>query len=637
MKLDIEFNKLVKPSDDFFSFVNSEWIKNNPIPSDYSRWGSFVILTEENQKKVKEILEESYPEESKYNKLNILYKQGLDENTRKDISEIYDYLKEIKSCDTLQKLLQLVINYQMTWNIESPFRFTVFNDFDDSTYSILHIFTGGLGLPDRDYYFLENKSKERDEYKKFLQKFNDYFELSLDIDGIYDLEKQLAEFTHTKVQKRNPELLRNPRTLDQLKSEYPSFEFLSYFFEKLQVQPGKINISNPVFFANLNKLFYEISLNLWKDYFTYKFLHTVSSYLSVELEKLVFDFYGKFLTGTPEMKPLWKRSIDNVENQLGQLIGKKFVEKYFSERAKKEALEMIHYLKSELRNSIKNLDWMDNTSKTKALEKLDLMTIKIGYPDKWRAYKADLKFTNSYLKNNLLCNKDDNEYRFNKLYKPVDKTEWFMDPHAVNAYYSPSNNEIVFPAGILQPPFFSEHFDSALNFGGIGTVIGHEMTHGFDDEGSKFDGFGNLNIWWSEQDKQKFRSKTDIVKNQYDQYHINGDKVNGQLTLGENIADLGGVCIALEGFKNFLKQHPEKNISIDGFTPIQRFFLSYARIWRYSVRPEEMKKRLLTDPHSPPELRVNGILKNIDDFYLAFDVGESDKLYLDKSSRAKIW
>ena len=637
MKLDIDFNMSVKPSDDFFSYVNSEWIKKNPIPFDFSIWGSFVILSEENRKKVKEILEENYPTSDKYHRLNVLYFQGLDEEKRKNISEVYKYVSEIRSCDSISKLLKLIIDYQMSWNIESPIRLTVYNDFDDSTISILHLFTAGLGLPDRDYYLLDDKSKERNEYKKFLVNFNSYFDLSLDLDGIFNLEKQLAQYTHTKVEKRKPELLRNPRTLDQILQEYPSFDFLSYFFEKIELQPGKINISNPVFFANLNKLFYEVGLNLWKDYFVYKFLHTVSSYLSTDLEKLVFDFYGKTLSGTPEMKPLWKRTIDNTENQLGQLIGKKYVEGHFSENAKKEALEMIKYLKNELRTSITNLDWMDDTSKSKALEKLDMMNIKVGYPDVWREYKSELSFSNSYLLNNLLCNKDDNEYRFNKLYKPVDKNEWFMDPHLVNAYYSPSFNEIVFPAGILQPPFFSEEYDKALNFGGIGTVIGHEMTHGFDDEGCKFDGKGNLNIWCSEQDKKNFKNKTDTVKNQFNQYQIEGNQVNGELTLGENIADLGGVFISLEGFKKYLLQHPGENVPLDGFTPIQRFFLSYARIWRYSIRAEEMKKRLIIDPHSPPELRVNGILKNIDDFYTAFNVLESDKLYLDKSSRAKIW
>ena len=626
-----------KPGNNFFMYVNEKWLESNPIPNDFSDWGSFSVLEEINNEHVKDIVETQYPEGSDFNKFNILYNQGLDEKTRKNIDDIYTYVNEIKNSESINDLLKLVTDYQMTWNIGSPFYLSVYSDYDEANMNILHLSTGGLGLPDRDYYFLESKQNERNEYKLFLRKFCDYFKLNIDIDNIYNLEEQLAEHTYTRVQKRQTELLKNTRTLEQILSDYPSFDFVKYFFKKLNVPSGKINLSNPNYFFNLDKLYQESNLQLWKDYYTLKFLMSVKNYLSIDLDKICFDFYGKILNGTQEMKPLWKRVLSNTENQLGQLIGQCFVTKYFSSKAREDACEMITYLKNELGNSIKNLDWMENETKEKALEKLDNMKVKIGYPDKWRVYTSDVSKEYSYLKNNLMCNKSDNEYRLNNLYKEIDRTEWFMDPQTVNAYYSPSYNEIVFPAGILQPPFFSEKYDKALNFGGIGAVIGHEMTHGFDDQGCKYDTSGNLNNWWSESDYEKYKLKTLVLKNQFDNYVIEGINVNGELTLGENLADLGGVTIAIQGLKNYIKENPSENILIDGFTPIQRLFINYSRIWCSKSRPEATKQRLMTDPHSPALFRVNGIIKNIPDFYDAFNVETFNDLYIEPDNRAKIW
>lgn len=626
-----------QPANNFFMYVNEKWLESNPIPNDFSDWGSFSVLEEMNNENVKDIVETQYPEGSDFNKFNILYNQGLDEKTRKNIDDIYTYVNEIKNTESINDLLKLVTDYQMTWNIGSPFYLSVYSDYDEANMNILHLSTGGLGLPDRDYYFLESKQNERNEYKLFLRKFCDYFKLDIDIDSIYNLEEQLAEHTYTRVQKRQTELLKNTRSLEQILSDYPSFDFVKYFFKKLNVPSGKINLSNPNYFFNLDKLYQESNLQLWKDYYTLKFLMSVKNYLSIDLDKICFDFYGKILNGTQEMKPLWKRVLSNTEDQLGQLIGQCFVTKYFSSKAREDACEMITYLKNELGNSIKNLDWMENETKDKALEKLDNMKVKIGYPDKWRVYTSDVSKEYSYLKNNLMCNKSDNEYRLNNLYKEIDRTEWFMDPQTVNAYYSPSYNEIVFPAGILQPPFFSEKYDKALNFGGIGAVIGHEMTHGFDDQGCKYDTSGNLNNWWSESDYEKYKLKTMVLKNQFDNYVIEGINVNGELTLGENLADLGGVTIAIQGLKNYIKENSSENILIDGFTPIQRLFINYSRIWCSKSRPEATKQRLMTDPHSPALFRVNGIIKNIPDFYDAFNVETFNDLYIEPDNRAKIW
>lgn len=637
---DTVFSEEFKPSDNFYYWVNKHWIDNNPIPNEFSRWGSFVVLSETNNERIKQIVESQYSKDSVYNKFHLLYKQGMNEERRKDISEVITFINEIRSKNNIEELMRLIVDYQMSWGIGSPVSLSVFSDFENANMNILHLFSGGLGLPDRDYYLLDSKEHERTEYKKFMKRFQDYFGLNLDLDGIFELEKILAEHTYTKVQKRQPELLNNPRTIEDINKEYNKFGFVNYFFTALNVNPDKINLGNPKYFIKVNELFNTISLNLWKDYFCFRFLQSIKSYISIEAEQICFDFYGKILSGAKEMKPLWKRVIGNVQDQFGQLIGQCYVEQFFSEKAKKDALEMIHYLKLELRNKIQNLDWMEETTKEKALYKLDKMKVKVGYPDKehLRDYSKTHPLTeqNSYLRNNLICNLEDSLYRLSKLYKEIDRNEWFMDAYEVNAYYSPSYNEIVFPAGILQPPFFSADYDKALNFGGIGAVIGHEMTHGFDDQGSKYDGDGNLNNWWSEKDALHYKSKTENIKNQFYQYNIEGETVNGDLTLGENIADLGGVKIALDGLKRYLEENPEDNKVIDGLTPIQRFFISYARIWRSNSRPEDMKQRILTDPHSPPILRVNGILKNVSDFYNVFGI-ISGELFLNETNRANIW
>ena len=628
------------PGNNFYMYVNDRSLKceSNSIPDDLSSLSYFSSLHELNNTSVKDIVESSYPKDSDFNKFSILYKQGMEEESRKNIEHVYSYVKEIQATSSIKKLLELVINYQMSWNIGSPFYLSVYSDFENANMNILHLFTGGLGLPDRDYYFSNSNKNERIEYKKFLINFCNYFKLSnINIDDIYNLEEQLAKHTYTKVQKRQPELLKNIIDLDTLVKEYPSFKFVEYFFKKLNVAPGKINLSNPNFFSKLNNLYTDSNLQLWKDYYTVRFLMSVKNYLSTELENICFEFYDKVLNGTQQIKPLWKRVLSNTESQLGQLIGQCFVKKHFSDKAKNDANKMIIYLKEELRDSITNLDWMENETKKKALEKLDNMKVKIGYPDKWRVYIVDIKKENSYLENNLICNKSDNEYEFNKLYKEIDKTEWFMVPQTVNAYYSPSYNEIVFPAGILQPPFFSENYDQALNFGGIGAIIGHEMTHGFDDQGCKYDAHGNLNNWWTKSDFIKYQNKTSVLKKQFEQYDIEGIKVNGDLTLGENLADLGGVTIAVRGLKKYIKENPSDNILIDGLTPIQRLFINYSRIWCCKSRPEDTKQRLLTDPHSPPLFRVNGIVKNIPEFYKAFNVNSHNDLYLKQDERATIW
>lgn len=640
MDLNINFSKNYSHENDFYLWVNEDWKINNKIPDDYHRWGSFNILAEENKIKIKSILEGSYSENSPYQKFKILYNQGLDIKSRENLDEVYKYLIKIKYCRDLDELMKLMINYQVFFHTNNPVIYNIYSDLNNSEMNILHLYTGGLGLPDRDYYFIDSKLKERTAYKIFLKEYSSLFNLSLDINSIYEIEETLARVTYSNVQKRDPELQNNPTDLLTILNTYPQFKFLEYLFFKIKKQPGKINLTNPNFFMKLNNMYTnkdKYTLQMWKDYFSMHFLLSIDGYVSEKIEQVYFNFYSKVLSGVIKMKPLWKRTLSNIDRKLGFLVGKCFIEKHFNEQSKTSVLKMIKYIRKELNNRIELLDWMDASTKLKAKEKLNSMLVKVGYPDKWRVYKADIKKENSYLKNNILCNIDTAHYEFSKLYNTIDKTEWGMNPHKVNAYYSPSNNEIVFPAGILQPPFFSEKYDVGLNYGGIGTIIGHEITHGFDDEGCKYDAKGNLNNWWSKDDYNKYKEKTELIKEQFNKFRIENEFINGELTLGENLADLGGLTIALESLKKYLLENSSENKLIEGLTPIQRVFINYSRIWRANTRPEQIKKDILTDPHSPPEFRVNGILRNIDDFYTEFGIKEDSKLYLPKNKRGKIW
>jgi putative endopeptidase len=638
MNVDFDFSSEHSVEQNFYKWVNSNWMQTNPIPADQKRWGSFNIIDFENKNKIKEILETKYPESNPYHKLNILYNQGVDIDYRKkSMNEIEPYIHTLLHAKNLEELLDIMVKYKLSVGLSGPINLVVYNDFENSSMNILHLFTGGLGLPDRDYYFSDVNKIEREEYKKFMKEYIDCFGLSFDLNKIYDVEEYLAKYTYTKVEKRKPELQNNPMNMEEILKKYPTFTFLNSFFSTLKKPMGKINVSNPKYMEKLNDAFKNVPLQTWKEYLAYRFLLNIYSFVSIDVEKIYFNFYSAILSGTKVMKPLWKRSLMNTESQLGFLIGQCYVEKYFSEKAKTKALTMIKYIKLYLKERIHSLEWMSNKTKTRALEKLETMIIKIGYPEKWRQYKSDISEKNSYLKNNLNCNIDDANYHYTKLYNEIDRTEWEMYPQEVNAYYSPSMNEIVFPAGILQPPFFSEHYDIALNFGGIGTVIGHEITHGFDDQGCKFDSNGNLNNWWTEEDFENYRLKTEKIKHQYSQYSLNNIQVNGELTLGENIADLGGVTISLEGLKKYLNDNPNENVNIDNLTPNQRFFINYCRIWRCNCRDEDSKQRLLTDPHSPPVFRVNGVIINVDDFYSSFSIKETCHYFIPQEKRAKIW
>ena len=641
MSLNLSLCNETLPSDDFYKYVNNSWIKDNPIPDDFQRWSIFNILNEQNRDKVKKLLDElTYSTNKEFNSLKVLYNQGLNIEEINSISckdYLKDLIKQINNVDNKDNLLNLTFNLFTIYGLDTPFIFTVYSDLENSEYNILHLSSGGLGLPDRDYYFDIDKSKIRESYKKYMREYCDLFDLKINLDEVYNFENEIAKVTLTRVEKRDPDLLNNPISFDELNKNYPSIP-LEKLFNHLKINPDKINVRNIKFIKRYQELWENTDLNILKNYYSWILINSLSSYINEEASKVKFDFYGKILSGTPEMLPRWKRVISNCNSKLGVIIGKLFVETHFPKESKIKALNLVKYVKEELRRRLKTNDWMENMTKEKALEKLSKMNVKIGYPDKPKDYsKLILSLKKSYLENNLLCLKFLIELNWSKLYKSKDRDEWFMDPQNVNAYYSPTNNEIVFPAGILQKPFFDNTYDAPLNFGGIGSVIGHEITHGFDDKGRKFDSNGNLNDWWTENDSIEYTNKVKRLRDQYANYKIEGKNLNGDLTLGENIADLGGVSISYYSLISYLKDNSNENKIFEGYTPQQRFFLNYAKIWRCNTRREEILKRIVTDPHSPPVYRVNGVVTNLKEFYDAFNVNKGDGLWKDENDRISIW
>lgn len=628
----------ITPNNDFYHHVNMNWISTNTIPDDNMIWNVFHELNESNLLKIKKMLTDN--SEKEYDKVIVLYKQSNDlintkNNTYKPyITKILDV-----DCRDIETLRHTIIDLFTLGGITHVNNFYVSNDFNDSNRNILHIGTGGLGLPDRDYYFNDNKKDIRDKYMVFMKEYLAYFNLDFNCSTIYNIEKKLAEYTYTNVEKRDSTLMNNPVNIRIIETINPDLaDDLKYYFNRIGNKPlyeiGKINITNPRF----TKAYYELlkiySLDDWKQYFVYLFLRKMGNYIDINTETMLFNFYGKVLSGTKIIKEQYKRSIETLNNNVGMLLGKMFVAKYFDEKSKIKATEMILFIKQELKERLENNTWMEKETKIRALDKLNKMNFKVGYPDKWRDYtKLNVSSNNSFFVNILNCNKFDYYYELEYLYKPIDRTNWFMNPHEINAYYSPSYNEIVFPSGILMQPFFSIEQDVACNFGGIGCIIGHEITHGFDDMGRKFDGDGNLNDWWTENDIQKYKVKSDILKQLFNRLKIGDDTINGELTLGENIADLGGVEIAFNSLKKYYMKYPNELKP----TSFQHFFFNYANIWRYKIREEEAVKRLTTDPHSPPKYRVNTILSNVNDFYNYFAITKGSPMWIEPIERASIW
>lgn len=642
-------DKQVKPGDDFFQYANGTWIKNTPIPDEHSYYGSFTILYEENLKQLHDLFEEASndknaTEGSNKKKIGDFYASGMDSTKIENdgYKPLENELKNIENIKNTEEFQNLVAKYH-TMGITSLFATFDGQDDKNSSMVIAHVNQDGIGLPDRDYYFPNN-----DFGKNILAKYELHVTKMFQLIGedeakakesakkVISIETDLAKSSMTLLEQRDPNATYNKISVDELSKICPSFNWNNYFATIGLKDLKEINVRQPNFFKNLNNLLTKVSIEDWKTYLRWHLLNNTASYLSSAFVNERFDFYGRTLSGSKKMSDRWKKVLNNANFCLGEAIGQVYVEKHFPPQAKERMLKLVDNLKIAFEQHINKLDWMVDSTKQKAVAKLKTINVKIGYPDKWIDY-ADLKIDrNNYLQNVLEGSKFNFKRSMAKINKPVDRTEWGMTPQTVNAYYSPNMNEIVFPAAILQPPFFFLNGDEAMNYGAIGAVIGHEMTHGFDDQGRLFDKDGNLTDWWSKEDAEKFNAKTKVLVEQFNKFFIKDSvHVDGELTLGENIADLGGLSIAYTAFKNATKD--KKIEPIDGFTQEQRFFLAWSQVWRSNIREEELLRRIKEDVHSPAKYRINGIFYNMPEFYEAYNISPNDALFKAINDRAKIW
>jgi len=643
----------VKPSDDFFRFVNGGWISKNEIPADLGVYGSFTELREENQNILLEIMRKAgtsdqYKEDSDQKKAADFYSIGMDSllAERAGASVLKPYFEKIQAIKN-KRDMQEYLQQDMLQGGSVFFNLAVFSDLKKSNMTAAYLTSGGIGLPERDYYLKpDDKSKEtRAKYVDFL---TNLMVLAGDAEpaarrqaeSVLKLETRLAQKTLSKEDSRDPYKIYHPTAVKDLRKVMPSIVWEDYF-TALGVKLDTVIVMEPAFLAECENILSTASPQDVKTYLKASLLRNAAPLLSHAFVQESFDFNQKYLTGVETMRPRWKRVLANTNNLMGEAIGQLYVDETFPPEAKKKALEMVENIKLAFADRIRQLDWMSDSTKEMALKKLSTFRVKIGYPEKWIDYSS-LEIskepeTSSYFQNVVNANVFESKRQLAKVGKPVDREEWGMTPQTVNAYYNPPLNEIVFPAAILQPPFYDYRADEAVNYGGIGAVIGHEISHGFDDQGAKFDAEGNLKNWFTDKDLSSFESRGKSLAKQFDQYEpLPGVFVQGQFTLGENIGDLGGITVAYEGLQRYLREHgrPEP---IDGYTPEQRFFISWATIWRIKYRDETLRKQVLTDPHSPGMFRANGPLTNFPPFYEAFSVKEGDKMFRPDSSRVKIW
>ena len=634
----------VSPCEDFYQYAIGGWLKENPVPSTESRWSSFNVVRDSNNAKLKNILQEfskgKYKDGSKEQKIGDFYKSVMDSSKAEElgIAPLQEEFERINKIQQSKDLIEVVAHHK-TIGVNSLFGVYVSQDKKNSEQYISHISQSGLGLPDRDYYLKSDEASKaiQEAYVEHMKKIFALANIDVKAKSIYNIEHQLAKNSMSRVDRRKPEKTYNKFKFDQLNQLGNAVDWDKYFKLIGVKSIDEVIVGQPNFIQSMNQLIDSIPLDEWKNYLRWRLLDSYASELSSDFVEQNFEFYGKTLSGTKEMKPRWKIALRKINGNIGELLGKAFVERHFSEKAKADVSQMVENLRAVFRERINGLTWMSQETKEKALEKLNAFNKKIGFPDKWKDY-SDLKIVADNQVQNIMNAKQFNfNYMIDKLGQPVDQDEWFMSPQTVNAYYSSSKNEIVFPAGILQPPFYSPDADAAINYGGIGAVIGHEFTHGFDDQGSKYDAKGNLNNWWTDEDRTQFDNRASSIKEQFNNYEVSDSLfINGELTLGENIADLGGATLAFHALEKELED--KENVSkIDGFSYQQRFFLGWAQVWHMNMTDEELKKRITTDPHSPGEYRVKGPLANMPEFAKAFNCDDSSPMVNQDSTKAKIW
>ncbi len=644
----------VTPREDFFRFVNGRWLDTNQIPDDKTVWGSFNELREQTDADALALLEaasadENLDPDSDQAKAVYLYKTIMDTVTRNEqgIKPIEPYLAKIEAIENKQDLQQYLTEMHQ-YGGGGFFRFGVGADAKNSNMNAAYLSPGGLGLPDRDYYVAQDadSQEKRKKYEAHVARMLQYLgdseeEAALNAKKILAFETAMAQPRLDKVERRDARKTYNPMTVAELQKTTPGINWNTFFSEIGAKEVDTVIVRQPNYMEALQPLLSANNLDDWKEYLRWTLFNDAAGTLTTEIEEANWEFYQKTLRGAQKPLPRNERALATINGTIGEALGKLYVEEHFPAEAKASAEEMIQNVVKAFENRIDQLAWMSDSTKVKAKQKLNTTTIKVGYPDQWKDYNTlEVKKPEdggSYFQNMLNASKWNVAENMAELGEPVDKSEWFMAPQIVNAYYNPSYNEIVFPAAILQPPFYDYKADAAVNYGGIGAVIGHEISHGFDDSGSRFDADGNLNNWWTEKDLEQFELLGGKLADQYSAIEVlDSVYINGKFTLGENIGDLGGVNAAYDGLQIHLEEHGNPG-KIDGFTPEQRFFMSWATVWRTKMREEALRNKIKTDPHSPGEYRAYVPLQNIDAFYEAFNIQEGDPMYVDPENRVKIW
>ena len=639
-------NPDVRPGDDFFAYVNGKWIDEAVIPADKARYGTFDILRDESQENVKAIIEESatgdFAKGTDEQKVGDLYRSFMDMEIRdaRGIEPLQPELDRIEAITTYDELAVYFASV-MKRNLDAPFSIGQVADFKNPKKYMIYAGQSGLGLPDREYYF------KGDEASVALRaKYVDHIEKMFTLAGLEDgaaaagtimaLETRLAEQNMTKEDARNWSVNYNKVAIEDLPGVMPNFNWEGYVTEADLQGVNALVLFTTDYMTALDEIIIDTEIATWKTYLSWSALNGTAGRLTTALDEQNFEFYGKALTGTEEQRAMWRRGVNSVNGMLGEVVGKVYVKQHFPPEAKERMLTLVGNLVTAYEKSIKELDWMSEETKIEALDKLSKFTPKIGYPDEWRDYSALEIDAEDYYGNVERASLAEYQRFMDRQGGPVDRTEWGMTPQTVNAYYMPPLNEIVFPAAILQPPFFDLEADDAVNYGAIGAVIGHEIGHGFDDMGSTFDGDGVMRNWWTDEDKAAFEERTGRLVEQYNAFKPFDDlSVNGEFTLGENIGDLGGITIGLLAYQMSL--NGEEAPVIDGFTGVQRVFLGFGQVWRGKYREEALRLQIETNPHSPSEYRANGSVRNVPEFYTAFDVSPDDALFLAPEDRVKIW
>jgi len=641
-------DRSVDPAADFYHFAAGTWLKNNPVPSDKSRWSGFEELQERNWRLIHDILDESMvakaPAHSPTREVGDFFASAMDTNRieRLGFKPIARDLKRIDGVKNTKELFELAADFHQR-GIPAFFGAGVSPDAKNSSVYAAHVSQGGLGLPDRDYYLKNDFAKQRDDYHEHMKKMfmllgEDHQAASAHAALVLDLETGLARASRTRVELRDPNANYNKFAVAAFAATNSATAWRSYLDASGLDRIDQLIVGQPEFFAALDNAIKGRSLHEWKVYLRWHLLRSTAPYLHRAAEEESFNFYGTKLRGQPEQEPRWQRAAHVIDGSIGEALGQLYVARHFPPAARARMNELIGNLRAVFHDHLAKLEWMSEPTRLKALAKFDRFTQKIGHPDKFRDYSKVAIRRDDYLGNVQRAALFESHRETARVGKPVDRSEWHMTPQTVNAYFNPLQNEIVFPAGILQPPFFDVEADDAINYGAIGVVIGHEITHGYDDKGREFDADGNLNDWWTEKDAKEFEARAQKVVDQYAGYEaLPGLHVNGKLTLGENIADLGGATIAYEALQRALAKDPSKRKTIDGFTPEQRFFLSLAQLWRTNWRDAELRRRITVDPHSPGQFRAIGAHVNLQEFYHAFGIKEGAPMWRPPAQRAKIW